>query len=95
MDPKTFRQIGHTILRGFFNFLVLYTTANIRFIRFPFSTKDTKLGLLFQDMCHGLTQIVVSVAENHTKMILEAACSEEENKKSDVNKLISLVLVSA
>jgi len=46
-------------------------------------------------MCHGLTQIVVSVAENHTKMILEAACSEEENKKSDVNKLISLVLVSA
>ena len=30
MDPKAFRPIGHTILRGFFNYLVLYTTANIR-----------------------------------------------------------------
>ncbi len=37
-----------------------------------------------------MTQPVVSVAENHTKMILDNAEGEEENKKSDVLKLVKL-----
>lgn len=44
------------------------------------------------DTCQGITQIVVSLAENHTKLIIDSACSEDENKKSDIQKLISLVL---
>ncbi|KAL4235994.1 Importin-13 [Mactra antiquata] len=44
------------------------------------------------DVCNGVTQIVVSLAENHTKLILECACGEDENKKSDIQKLIRLVL---
>lgn len=44
------------------------------------------------DTCQGITQIVVAMAENHSKLILECALSEDENKKSDIQKLISLVL---
>ncbi|XP_060584457.1 importin-13-like, partial [Ruditapes philippinarum] len=44
------------------------------------------------DTCHGITQIVVSLAENHTKLIIDSASGDDENKKSDIQKLISLVL---
>jgi hypothetical protein len=35
----------------------------------------------------------VSLAENHTKLIIDSASGDDENKKSDIQKLISLVLV--
>lgn len=44
------------------------------------------------DTCQGVTQIVIALAENHTKLILEVACSGDDSKKSDTCKLISLVL---
>ncbi|WAR23427.1 IPO13-like protein [Mya arenaria] len=44
------------------------------------------------DVCQGVAQIVVALAENHTKILLESACGDDDNKKSDALKLVSLVL---
>ncbi|KAH3721182.1 importin-13-like [Dreissena polymorpha] len=44
------------------------------------------------DVCQGLTQIVISVAESHPRLILETVCGDNENRKSDAQKLVGLVL---
>ena len=48
---------------------------------------------MFQDICQGVANIVVSLAENHTKMILECSLEQDEAKKSNMIKLTHLVLV--
>ena len=49
---------------------------------------------VFQDTCQGITNIVVSLAENHTKLILDGSLEQDETKKSNMIKLTHLVLVS-
>lgn len=44
------------------------------------------------DICQGVANIVVSLAENHTKMILECSLEQDETKKSNMIKLTHLVL---
>ena len=48
----------------------------------------------FQDTCQGVTNIVVSLAENHTKLMLDCSLEQDEAKKSNMIKLTHLVLVS-
>ena len=51
------------------------------------------MSVYLQDVCQGVAQVVVAVAENHCKLILEGAASTDENKKADMLKLVTLVLV--
>ncbi|KAL3867799.1 hypothetical protein ACJMK2_040646 [Sinanodonta woodiana] len=44
------------------------------------------------DTCQGVTQVVVAVAENHTKMLIDGALSQEEEKKMQTLRFIDLVL---
>ena len=46
-----------------------------------------------QDTCQGVTQVVVAIAENHAKIILDCASGQDENRKTDVMKLVQLALV--
>ena len=48
---------------------------------------------VFQDTCQGVANIVVSLAENHTKLILDCSLEQDETKKSNMIKLTHLVLV--
>jgi hypothetical protein len=47
----------------------------------------------FQDLCHSICRLLVTAAENHTKLILECALGTEEEKLHAMN-LINLVMVS-
>ena len=53
----------------------------------------TQTSLVFQDTCQGVANIVVSLAENHTKLILDCSLEQDETKKSNMIKLTHLVLV--
>ncbi|XP_069126278.1 importin-13-like [Argopecten irradians] len=44
------------------------------------------------DVCNGIAQIVIALAENHTKMLLECSISENENCRNIVMNLIQMVL---
>lgn len=48
----------------------------------------------FQDICQGVGQIVVAVAENHTKLLLDLTMSTEESSRMNAHGLIQMVLVS-
>lgn len=63
--------------------------ASLRKISIPF-----KCLSYLQETCQGVTNIVVSLAENHTKLILDCSLEQDETKKSNMIKLTHLVLVS-
>lgn len=44
------------------------------------------------DICQGICQIVVALAENHTKLIIDAALCQDEERKNNVFNLIRMVL---
>ena len=50
---------------------------------------------IYKDVCHGICQMVVGLAENHTKIIIEAVLSGDETRRKNASSLVQMVLVSA
>lgn len=44
------------------------------------------------DVCQGICQIVVALAENHTKLIIDAALCQDEERRNNVLNLVRMVL---
>ena len=48
---------------------------------------------MMQETCHGLTRVIVSLAENHTKLIVDLVLSEDEQVRTRIMAFLHLVLV--
>ncbi|KAJ8305632.1 hypothetical protein KUTeg_016177 [Tegillarca granosa] len=73
--------------------------------RFPYTIQKLlphvlQLQTMFQkaseasnmDICQGLSQIIVAVAENHTKLIVESSICQEEGRRQNSMNLLQMVL---